>query len=130
VCRRLTTVPGVGAITSLAFITTIDDPTRFRRSTDVGAFLELTPKRYQSGELDIGGRISKAGDRMMRSLLFEAANAIVTRLRRDNALRCWGLQLAARVGARKAKVAVARRLSIILHRIWLDGSKFRPSPTI
>jgi transposase len=90
----------------------------------------LTPKRYQSGEVDIGGRMSKAGDRMMRSLLFEAANAIVTRLRRDNALRRWGLRLTARVGARKSKVAVARKLSIILHRIWLDGSEFRPVPTI
>jgi transposase len=125
VCRRLATVPGIGAITSLAFVTTVDDPSRFRRSTDVGAFLGLTPKRYQSGEVDIGGRISKAGDRMMRSLLFEAANALVTRLRSDNALRRWGLQLTARVGARKAKVAVARKLAVLLHRIWLDGSEFR-----
>jgi transposase len=82
----------------------------------------------QSGEVDIGGRISKAGDRMMRSLLFETANAIVTRLRIDNAPRQWGIQLTARVGARKAKVAVARKLVVILHRIWLDGSEFRPAP--
>ncbi|HKE41825.1 MAG TPA: IS110 family transposase [Casimicrobiaceae bacterium] len=130
VCRRLATVPGVGAITSLAFVTTIDNPSRFKHSTDVGAFLGLTPKRYQSGEVDIGGRISKAGDRMMRSLLFEAANAIVTRLRSDNALRRWGLQLIARVGARKGKVAVARKLAVILHRIWLEGSTFRPAPAV
>lgn len=130
VCRRLASVPGVGAITSLAFVTTIDDPTRFQRSTDVGAFLGLTPKRYQSGDVDIAGRISKARDRMMRSLLFEAANAIVTRLRKDSALRQWGIQLIARVGARKAKVAVARKLAVILHRIWLDGTEFSPVPAI
>jgi transposase len=127
-CRRMATVPGVGAITALTFVTTLDDPTRFRRSTDVGAFLGLTPKRYQSGEVDVAGRVSKAGDRTARSLLFEAANAVVTRLRKDSALRRWGLQLGARVGARKAKVAVARKLAIILHRIWLDGTEFDPAP--
>lgn len=128
VCRRLATVPGIGAVTSLAFVTTIEDPMRFRRSADVGAFLGLTPKRYQSGDVNIVGRISKAGDRMMRSLLFEAGNAIVTRLRKDNALRRWGVTLVARVGARKAKVAVARKLAVILHRIWLDGTEFRTVP--
>ena len=127
-CRRMATVPGIGAITSLTFFTTLDDPTRFRRSTDVGAFLGLTPKRYQSGEVDVAGRISKAGDRSARSLLYEAANALMTRVSSENALRTWGLQLSARVGARKAKVAVARKLAIILHRIWLDGTQFEPVP--
>jgi transposase len=127
-CRRMATVPGVGAITSLTFVTALDDPARFRHSADVGAFLGLTPKRYQSGEVDVAGRISKAGDRMVRSLLFEAANAVVTRLRKDSALRRWGLQLSARVGARKAKVALARKLAVILHRIWLDGTEFDPEP--
>lgn len=127
-CRRMATVPGVGAITALTFVTTIDDPGRFARSTDVGAFLGLTPKRYQSGEVDIAGRISKAGDRSARSLLFEAANALMTRVRKESTLRQWGLQLGARVGARKAKVAVARKLAIVLHRIWLDGTEFEPVP--
>jgi transposase len=80
-CRRMVTVPGVGAITALTFLTAIDDPERFRRSNDVGAFLGLTPRRYQSGEVDLAGRISKAGDRPARSLLFEAANALMTRVR-------------------------------------------------
>ena len=130
VCRRMATVPGIGAITSLTFVTAIDDPSRFRHSADVGAFLGLTPKRYQSGEVDVAGRISKAGDRQARSLLFEAANALMTRVRTDNTLRHWGQQLSARVGARKAKVAVARKLAVILHRIWLDGTEFMASPAI
>lgn len=129
-CRRMATVPGVGAITSLTFVTTIDDPSRFRRSADVGAYLGLTPKRYQSGDVDIAGRISKAGDRDARSLLFEAANALMTRVRVDSALRQWGQQLVARVGSRKAKTAVARKLAIVLHRIWLDGTNFNPKPAI
>jgi transposase len=127
-CRRMVTIPGVGAITALTFATTIDDPNRFSRSTDVGAFLGLTPRRYQSGEVDITGRISKSGDRMARSLLFEAANALMTRVRRDSALRSWGQQLMARIGSRKAKVAVARKLAIILHRLWLDGTEFAAAP--
>ena len=102
-CRRMATVPGVGAITSLTFITTIDDPSRFRRSADVGAYLGLTPKRYQSGDVDIAGRISKAGDRDARSLLFEAANALMTRVRVDSALRQWGQQLAARLDLAKPR---------------------------
>jgi transposase len=128
VCRRLATVPGVSAITSLTFVAALDDPTRFRRSCDAGAYLGLTPKRYQSGEVDLAGRISKAGDRTARSLLFEAANALMTRVREDCALRDWGLSLAERIGSRKAKVAVARKLATILHRIWLDGTEFEAAP--
>jgi transposase len=124
VCHRMMSVPGVGAITALAFVTAIDDPKRFGRSGDVGAYLGLTPKRYQSGEVDIAGRISKAGDRLMRSLLFEAANTLMTRVKRDSALRRWGLGLMARSGAKKAKVAVARKLAVILHCIWTDGTTF------
>jgi transposase len=127
-CRRMATVPGVGAITALTFLTAIDDPERFRRSSDVGAFLGLTPRRYQSGDVDLAGRISKAGDRPARSLLFEAANALMTRVRHDNALRAWGLKLSAKIGSRRAKTAVARKLAVILHRIWLDGTEFDPAP--
>ncbi|MEP9399069.1 IS110 family transposase, partial [Mesorhizobium sp. KR2-14] len=115
VCHRMTSVPGVGAITALTFATTIDDPKRFGRSTDVGAYLGLTPRRYQSGEVDIAGRISKSGDRAARSLLFEAANTLLTRVKKDSDLRQWGLALMIRIGAKKAKVAVARKLAVILH---------------
>lgn len=124
VCHRMMSVPGVGAITALTFVTAIDDPKRFGRCGDVGAYLGLTPKRYQSGEVDIGGRISKAGDRLMRSLLFEAANTLMTRVKKDSALRRWGLGLMTRSGAKKAKVAVARKLAGILHCIWTDGTTF------
>ena len=127
-CRRMVTVPGVGAITALTFLTAIDDPERFRRSSDVGAFLGLTPRRYQSGEVDLAGRISKAGDRPARSLLFEAANALMTRVRHESSLRTWGLKLSAKIGSRRAKTAVARKLAVILHRIWVDGTEFDPAP--
>jgi transposase len=127
-CRRMATVPGVGAITALTFVTAIDGPGRFRRSSDVGAFLGLTPRRYQSGEVDLVGRISKAGDRPARSLLFEAANALLTRVRHESSLRTWGLKLSAKIGSRRAKTAVARKLAVILHRIWLDGTEFDPAP--
>jgi transposase len=127
-CRRMVTVPGVGAITALTFATAIDDPERFRRSSDVGAYLGLTPKRYQSGEVDLAGRISKAGDRAARSLLFEAANALMTRVRHESSLRTWGLKLSAKIGSRRAKTAVARKLAVILHRIWLDETEFDPAP--
>src|SRR5690606_32812758 len=98
-CRRMATIPGVGAITALTFVTTIDNPGRFSHSRDVGAFLELTPRRYQSGDVDLSGRISKAGDRMTRALLFEAANALLTRVRNESELRRWGLQLVERIGS-------------------------------
>jgi transposase len=129
-CRRMVTVPGVGAITALTFVTAIDDPGRFRRSSDVGAFLGLTPRRYQSGEVDLAGRISKAGDRAARSLLFEAANALMTRVRHASSLRTWGLKLSAKIGSRRAKTAVARKLAVVLYRIWLDGTEFDPAPVI
>jgi transposase len=127
-CRRMVTVPGVGAITALTFLTAIDDPERFRRSSDVGAFLGLTPRRYQSGEVDLAGWISKAGDRPARSLLFEAANALMTRVRHKSSLRTWGLKLSAKIGSRPAKTAVARKLAVILHRIWVDETGFDPAP--
>ncbi len=126
VCRRLSTIPGVGAITSLCFIATIDQPQRFRRATDVGAYLGLTPTRYQSGQVDRAGSISKSGDRLLRGYLFEAANVILTRSRSQCAVRSWGLRVTRRSGPRKAKVAVARKLAIIMLRIWLDDSSFDP----
>ena len=122
--KRLMTVPDVGPLTALAYVSTIDDPTRFRRSADVGAYLGLTPRRYQSGEIDRQGRISKQGDRFLRTLLYEAANVLMTRVKRWSPLKAWGHRLSKRIGPKKAKIAVARKLAIILHCIWTDGTEF------
>jgi transposase len=123
--RRFMTVPGVGAITALCYLATIDDPARFKKSRSVGAYAGLTARRYASGETDWTGRISKCGDPMLRSYLYEAANVLLTRVARWSALKAWGLRLAKRSSLRKAKVAVARKLAVILHRIWVDGTDFR-----
>ena len=106
-CRRLMTVPGVGAVTAAAFMATVDDPERFRRSSSVGAYFGLTPRRCQSGDIDYTGRISKRGDGLMRSYLFEAANVLLTRVSTWSTLKAWGMRLAKRSGATKAKVALA-----------------------
>ena len=122
--RRLMTVPGIGPITALAFQSAIDDPTRFRRSRSVGAYFGLTPRRHASGEIDWSGRISKCGDAMVRTYLFEAAGVLLTRVPHWCRLKAWGLRLVKRIGFKKAKVAVARRLAVLLHRMWRDGSDF------
>ncbi|TMJ40611.1 MAG: IS110 family transposase [Alphaproteobacteria bacterium] len=122
--RRFMTVPGVGPITALCFKATIDDPTRFKRSRSVGAYVGLTTRRHASGEVDWTGRISKCGDAMLRSYLFEAAGVLLTRVPKWSALKAWGIRLAKRSGLRKAKVAVARKLAVILHRMWIDGTEF------
>ncbi len=122
--RRFMTAPGVGPITALCFLATIDDPTRFKRSRSVGAYVGLTTRRYASGEINWTGRISKCGDKMLRSYLYEAANVLLTRVAKWSALKAWGIRLAKRSGLRKAKVAVARKLAVILHRMWIDGSDF------
>jgi transposase len=122
--RRFMTVPGVGPITALCYLATIDDPTRFKKSRSVGAYVGLTTRRYASGETDWTGRISKCGDPMLRSYLYEAANVLLTRVAKWSALKAWGIRLAKRSGLRKAKVAVARRLAVILHRMWMDGTDF------
>lgn len=124
-CRRLMTVPGVGALTALAFVAAIDDPGRFRRSRDVGAYLGLVPRRYQSGEIDYTGSISKCGDRRVRTLLYEAANVMLTRYKGTLKLKDWALAIAARSTMRKARIALARRLAIILHAMLRDGTEFR-----
>ena len=124
VCALMTT-PGVGPITALAYRATIDDPTRFRRSRSVGAYIGLTTRRHASGEIDWTGRISKCGDKMLRSYLYEAANALLTRTQSWSALKAWGVKLWKRIGLRKAKVAVARKLAVILHRIWIDQTPFQ-----
>ncbi len=124
-CRRLMTVPGVGPLTALTFRTAVDQPQRFVRSKSVGAHFGLTPRKYQSGEIDRSGRISKVGDGSVRTALFEAANVLLMRTTRWCTLKAWGMKIARRQGMKRAKVAVARKLAVILHRIWVDGTVFR-----
>ena len=116
---------GPGPITALCFLTTVDDPTRFKRSRSVGAYVGLTTRRYASGEIDWTGRISKCGDAMLRSYLYEAANVLLTRVVKWSTLKASGVRLAKRSGLRKAKVAVARKLAVILHRMWIEGTEFK-----
>ncbi|HYO28825.1 MAG TPA: IS110 family transposase, partial [Azonexus sp.] len=126
--RLLMTTPGVGTIVALTFVAAIDDPGRFRSSKQVGAHFGLTPRKYQSGETDVTGRISKIGDGTVRTALYEAANIILTRPVKGSALKRWGLAVAKRAGARKAKVALARKLACVLHRMLVDGTPFAAEP--
>ncbi len=125
ICRRLMTAPGVGVVVALTYRATIDQPQRFVHSRAVGAHVGLTPKRYQSGEIDYDGRVSKCGDTMLRTMLYEAAQSLLTHSRKWSWLKAWGLRVAQRRGMRRAIVAVARRLAVILHRMWVDGTDFR-----
>ena len=125
VCRQLMSVPGVGAIVAITFKSGVDDPTRFRRSRDVGPHFGLTPRKYQSGELDVTGSITKVGDRMVRTALYEAASVMLTRTVRFSPLKSWAMAVAKRRGTKKARVALARKLGVILHRMWVDGTSFR-----
>jgi transposase len=111
-------------MTALAFAATIDDPSRFRQSASVGAYLGLTPRRYASGEVDRMGRISRCGDALARSYLYEAANVLLTRSRTSSPLRSWAQKLAKKAGFKKARVALARKMAVVLHRMWLDGTDF------
>ena len=122
--RRLMSTPGVGAIVALTYVAAIDEPARFRSSKAVGAHFGLTPKKYQSGETDVTGRISKIGDADARTVLYEAANVTLTRPVKGSALKSWAMRLAARAGMRKAKVALARKLAVVLHRMLVDGTTF------
>jgi transposase len=125
VCRRLMTAPGVGALVAVTFKTAVDDPGRFRTAEAVGAHFGLTPKRYQSGETDVTGGISKVGDAMVRTALYEAANVMLTRTSRVSALKRWAMEVAKRRGAKRAKVALARKLAGVLHRMWANAADFR-----
>jgi len=125
VCRQLMTVPGVGAVVAITFKSGVDDPTRFKRSRDVGSHFGLTPRKYQSGEIDVTGRITKVGDRMVRTALYEAASVMLTRTVRFSSLKAWGMAIAKRRGTKKARVALARKLGVVLHRMWVDGASFR-----
>jgi len=123
--RLLMTAPGVGAITALSVASAYDDAARFGRSSSAGAYLGLTPRRYESGEISRNGRISKRGSKLTRKHLFEAANALLTRDGKFSSLKAWGLRLAKIAGFKKAKVAVARKLAVILHAMWKTRTPFR-----
>jgi transposase len=118
------TTPGVGAVISMTFVAAIDDPGRFKSSRTVGAHFGLTQKKYQSGETDITGRISKCGDEEVRTALYEAANVILTRPVKPSLLKDWAMGVARRAGMKKAKIALARKLAVILHRMLADGTAF------
>jgi transposase len=125
VCQRFMTTPGVGSVVSLTYMTGVDDPRRFTHSRDVGPHLGLTPRKYASGQIDRNGAISKCGDEMVREALFQAAHTLLTRVKAWSALKAWGMQVAKRRGLRRATVAVARKLAIILHKMWVTGEDFR-----
>jgi transposase len=122
--RLLMSAPGVGTIVALSYASAIDDPGRFKSSKQVGPHFGLTPKRYQSGETDYTGRISKAGDKGVRTALYQSAHIILTKPVKGSALKSWAMRLAKRVGMKKAKVALARKLAVIMHRMLVEGTTF------
>lgn len=128
VCLRFMAIPGVGPVAALTFRAAVDDPSRFARSRTVAAHFGLTPRRYQSGEMDNPGRISKAGDPEVRTALYAAANAMMMRAVASSGIKSWGLRLMRRKGRRRAVVAVARKLAVVMHRMWTDGTEFRRDP--
>ena len=125
ICRQLMTVPGVGAVIAVTFTSAVDDPRRFAKSAALGAHFGLTPKKYQSGERDVTGAISKAGDGLVRAALYEAAHIMLTRAVRFSALKQWAMAVAKRRGMKRAKVALARKLAVVMHAMWRDGTAFR-----
>ena len=127
-CRRLMTIPGIGAVSAVTFVATIDTPERFSRSRSVGAYIGLTSRRHQSGDIDYGGRISRRGDRMLRTVLYEAANSLMCRVKSGagQTLKNWATALKKRTSHKKAVVALARKLAVIMHAIWKDGTEFEP----
>jgi transposase len=124
-CRRMMTMPGIGPVSALTFRSTVDDPHRFRHSRSVGAYLGLTPRRYQSGEIDRVGRITKVGDGETRTALFEAANVVLRPSTRWSPIKAWAVRIAQRQGTKRAKVALARKMAVVLHRMWVDETEFR-----
>jgi transposase len=126
-CRILMSIPGIGAITATAFTTAIERPDNFKKSRSVGAWIGLTTRRYQSGEVDYDGHISRRGDAHLRGLLYEAAAVILTRSSTDSTLRTWGLKLRERIGFKRAAVAVARKLTVIMHTMLKTGELFNPN---
>ena len=129
VCRRLMTTPSVGAIVAITYRSALDVPRRITKSKNAGPLFGLTPSRYQSGETDVTGGITRVGDETVRTALYEAANTLLSPRTRFSVLKRWGLEVAKRRGLKRAKVAVARKLAVILHRMWIDGTTFRWTKT-
>ena len=129
-CQLLMSIPGIGVVTASSFIAAIEDPANFTKSRSVGAWLGLTTRRYQSGEVDYAGRISKRGDNHLRTLLYEAAMVILTRTTADSALRDWGLKLKERAGFKRAAIAVARKLAVIMHTMLKTGELLIVQPVL
>lgn len=125
VAQRLMTIPGVGALVALGYVAAVDVPARFARSKAVGAVFGLTPSQYQSGETQFQGRISRCGEADMRALLYEAAQVMLFRSQKWSWLKAWAMKVVRRCGAKKGIVALARRLAVVMHRIWVDGTTFR-----
>lgn len=125
-CRLLMTAPGVGCVTAISYVAAIGRPEEFRSGRAVSAWIGLTPTRYQSGEVDVAGRVSRRGDKLLRSYLYEAAAHVLTRSRSDSALKQWGLALRTKIGFKRAVVAVARKLAVVLHAMWSKGRAFDP----
>lgn len=128
-CRLLMTAPGVGCMTAVSYVAAVEDPSEFQSARAVSAWIGLTPRRYQSGEIDITGRISRQGDKLLRSYLYEAAAHVLTRATADSMLRRWGQSLRARIGFKRAVVAVARKLAVVLHAMWKSGKPFDAGTT-
>ena len=125
VCRRLMTVPSVGPLVAITYKSALDDPSRIAKSKAAGALFGLTPKKCQSGEKDVTGGITRTGDEMVRTALYEAANVLLSRITRFSKLKRWGMDVAKRRGSKRAKVALARKIGVILHRMWIDGTTYR-----
>src|SRR6478672_7384402 len=125
VCRRPMTVPSVGPLVAITYKSAMDDPNRIAKSKAAGALFGLTPKKYQSGEKDVTGGITRTGDEMVRTALYEAANVLLSRITRFSKLKRWGMDVAKRRGSKRAKVALARKIAVILHRMWIDGTTYR-----
>jgi transposase len=125
VCRRLMTVPSVGPLVAITYKSAMDDPNRIAKSKAAGALFGLTPKKYQSGEKHVTGGITRTGDEMVRTALYEAANVLLSRITRFSKLKRWGMDVAKRRGLKRAKVALARKIAVILHRMWVDGTTYR-----
>ena len=125
-CRRLMTIPGVGALVAGSFVAAVEAPENFTTSRAVGAWIGLTPRRYQSGEVDYDGHISRRGDARLRAVLYEAATTLLTRVQGESDLRQWGLALKKRLGFKRAAVALARKLAVVMHAMWKKGSDFNP----
>lgn len=125
ICHRLMSAPGVGVLVALTYRSAVDDPTRFGKSNTAGSYFGVTPKKYQSGETDRDGGISKVGDAMVRTALFEAANIMLTRATRHSCLKRWALLVARRRRMKRAKVALARKMGVVLHRMWMTAIDFR-----